>query len=215
MLDSSQWLKDILPCGFNFFSNGWAIVNTGVSIEFIFESSGIKEQLPDFKLYLKQHKLSPQEYNFSNDMVTVVHEMGHYYIMKVRGITTSGMWFNEVGTDYLTYNYFKNNNPKYCDNAMLFYHFILQKFSPKRRELLTWDTMNIKMPSDNFIWFDANTQVLIQQIHKAKGEKFMEAFFRAFEGKKPGELDLESTANKLNTLSDGIVSKWRYNLKNK
>jgi len=213
MLDSAQWLHNILPWGFNFFNNGWAIVNTGLSMELIFESSGIKERLPAFELYLKQYKLSPQEYNFSNDMVTVVHEMGHYYIMKIRGITTSGMWFNEVGTNYLTYNYFMKNNPTHCNNAYHFYHFMLQNNSPKYKELLTWDTMNISMPSDNFIWFDANTQLLIKKIYKAKGEKFMDAFFKAFEGKKPEELDLEVTAKKLDGLSGGIVAKWRSDLK--
>ena len=60
-------------------------MNTGISIEYLFDLSGIKERLPDFKRYLEQYKLTAQEYNFSNAVLTVVHEMGHYYIMKIRG----------------------------------------------------------------------------------------------------------------------------------
>jgi|KBSSwiStaDraftv2_1062776.scaffolds.fasta_scaffold1231315_1 hypothetical protein len=80
-------------------------------------------------------------------MLTAVHEMGHYYIMKIRGIATSGMWFNEMGTDYLTYNYFKKSNEKYFANAQPFFQFMIQNYTPKYRELISWDTLHINMPS--------------------------------------------------------------------
>src|SRR6266542_3454969 len=83
LLDSAQWLYEIVPWGFNFFNNGWGIVNAGVSIEYFFKMAELQDKSSGFKNYLQQQRVTPEQFMFENDMFTVVHEMGHYYIMKV------------------------------------------------------------------------------------------------------------------------------------
>jgi hypothetical protein len=209
MLDSAQWLYEIAPWGWNFFNNGWGIVNAGVSNEFFFEKAGLNEKSSEFENYLLQRKVALDQLMFANDMFTVVHEMGHYYIMKVRKIATSGVWFNEIGTDYLTYNYFEKINPNYFKQLSPFLHFMIENSSPQYREIIQWDTLMLKMPVDNFIWFDCQTQLLVQAIYEAKGEKFLDYFFKTFEGKTPDELGLEQVITTMDEYCGGVISKWR------
>ena len=89
------------------------------------------------------------------------------------------------------------------------YQFAANNAQPLYKEIITWDTLYIKMPWDNFVWFDAHTQILVQNIYSANGETFLDNFIKTFEGKQPNELELEYTIKEIDRLSNGMVKQWR------
>jgi hypothetical protein len=213
MLDSTQWVYNIVPWGFNFFNNGWAIVNTGVNPDWHLQQSIPKSQRQLFDSILHKQNLTLADYMFSYDMVTVIHELGHHYIMKIRKIANMSMWFNEIGADYFAYNFFEKQHVQYYRQIMPFLSLTARYGNPQYKEIISWDTLNIKMPLDNFLWFDAQTQILVEKIYAQRGELFLDNFFKTFQGKKPEELGLEYTIKEINSISNGMVNQWRIKMR--
>ena len=209
ILDSSQWVHDILPWGFNFFSNGWAIVNAATNPEMLLSALVSKEKRSGLDSVLRKQNLSLEEFLYKTDMVTIIHELGHHYVMKILKISTPGMWFNEIGANYFAYNFFNKMGLPHYQQMIPAYQFAANSAEPQYKEIITWDTLNVKMPSDNFVWFDAHTQILIQNIYSEIGETFLDNFIKTFSGKQPHELELEYTINEIDRLTNGMVKQWR------
>jgi len=215
ILDSNQWVSDIVPWGFTFVNNGWAILNTGTNPESYLSVVAPNEKRAAFDSLLKTQNLKIEEFQFINDLVSTIHELGHHYLMKVRNISTSGMWFNEIGANYFAYNFFERMKLPHYHQVIPSLQFITTRTTPHYRELISWDTLNIKLPLEDFIWFDAKTQLLVEKIYSSKGEKFLDDLIKIFAGKKPEDLTLEYTITEINKLSGNLVIAWREELRQK
>lgn len=123
------------------------------------------------------------------------------------------MWFNEIGANYFAYNFFNKMSLPHYRQMLPAYQFAANNAEPHYKEIISWDTLNIKMPWDNFVWFDAHTQVLIQDIYSAIGEPFLDNFIKTFAGKQSHELELEYTINEIDRLSNGMVKQWRIKMR--
>jgi len=120
VLDSNQWLKEIYPYGFVFYSNNWLVINTGMNYEGFKNTYGLQTYYQQLDKELKRSKLTAEDMIKSVFMVYSIHELGHYFIGKLSKAKSPDNWTNEFSATYISYEYFYNKRPRELKSFELF-----------------------------------------------------------------------------------------------
>jgi hypothetical protein len=208
VLDTSQWLKEIVPYGFLFYSDGWMVMNTGMNYATFKNVYGLEDFGADLDSVLQLEGITPEEVIRAFNAVYAIHEVGHYYYYNLAQVNVPDSWNGEFISTYFSYQYFINNNPDQLVIFELFSRINKEKFKPHYTTIKDLNEIYDAMGVKNYLWYHSNMYFLVKSLYECYGTTFIfeyEKMFPVNSTEKPG---LDEIIERLDKKCNGIVLKW-------
>jgi hypothetical protein len=206
VLDSAQWLRELLPYGLIFYNDGWIVMNTGMDYKTFAKMYGLNLERTDEAL--KKTALSPSSFVTSVYKFYSIHEMGHYFINELSKAESPDKWTNEFMPTYLAYEFFKAERNKELRAMEMFSMVSKDYYSPAYSSIASFNEKYAGVGIPNYIWYHSNFYFFAKELYKCKGN----GFFSAFEQTFPKGGQRKYTTEEITTLLDrgcnGLVAQW-------
>jgi hypothetical protein len=139
----------------------------------------------------------------------MVHELGHIYTQTILKAYTPDLWTCEIMASYFVIDFLQKtdqNSLKAIDISNSIYS---KKYVPKYRSLLDFNTNYANVGLENYNWYQAMFQPMIDEIYAKYKSGFMETYAKRFpetpDANKPSQEELLKI---MDELTGGITSKW-------
>jgi hypothetical protein len=180
VLDSNQWLKEIYPYGFVFYSNNWLVINTGMNYEGFKNTYGLQTYYQQLDKELKRSKLTAEDMIKSVFMVYSIHELGHYFIGKLSKAKSPDNWTNEFSATYISYEYFYNKRPRELKSFELFCQVDKDYYSPKYSSISDFNEKYVGTGIANYLWYHSNFYFLVKNLYQCYEKDFITTYEKEF-----------------------------------
>jgi hypothetical protein len=208
VLDSVQWLKEIVGFGFVFYNSGWIAMNTGMdypSFISVYKAENFKEQL--------EHDLNKkriQKDKLVNAFLTFysIHELGHYFIGRLSDAKSPDRWTNEFIATYFAYEFFKTSFPDILKTFEIFCQVNKDFYKPNYSSIRDFDEKYSGMGLANYLWYHSNFYFLAKSLYKQRGKEFLTLYEKEFPKSFNEKLEISDIISRLDKYSKGDVAKW-------
>lgn len=208
VLDSVQWLKEIIPYGFVFYDNGWLVMNTGMDYETFKKIYGLKTYEQQLDIGMKKLKMDESEMMSDVFKVYSIHELGHYFINILGKAKSPDAWTGEFIATYFAYEFFKNVHPNELIGMELFSGVNRDFFSPKFSTIKDFDEKYVGVGLFNYVWYHSNFYFLAESLYGCKGKDFIPYFEKTFPKETVKRFTISEIIEKLDKECNGTVAKW-------
>jgi hypothetical protein len=176
VLDSTQWLHDLVPYGLVFYSDGWIVMNAGMDYHQFAKMYGLDANKAAEEL--KKQKLGYDRFVFSVYKFYSVHELGHYFIDALSNAKPPDNWTNEFVPTYLAYEFFKKQKSNDLKPMEIFSSIHKDHYAPKYSSIANFNKRYAAVGIPNFIWYHSNFYFLVKSLYDCKGPGFFQLFER-------------------------------------
>lgn len=208
MLDSSQWIKEIYPYGFVFYSGGWIVMNTGMTYDQFKDVYGLESYYEQVDKELKAKKIDEVTMIRSIFKVYSIHELGHYFIGKLSKTKLPDNWTGEFSATYFSYEYFYNNQPKELEAFELFCRADKDYYLPKYSSLADFNERYARTGLENYLWYHSNFYFLVKSLYECQGKEFISLCEKEFPKNATTKFTTTEIIDILDKNCKGIVRKW-------
>jgi len=215
VLDSNQWLKEIYPYGFVFFSNNWLVMNTGMNYEGFKNTYGLETYHQQLDNELKQNKLTAEEMIKSIFLVYSIHELGHYFMGKLSKAKSPDKWTSEFSATYFSYEYFYNKRPGELKSFELFCQVDKDYYSPKYSSISDFNEKYAGTGIANYLWYHSNFYFLVKKLYKCHTKDFISTYEKEFPKSSAGNPSTSDIIDRLDKKCAGQVRQWVTELESK
>lgn len=212
VLDSTQWLHEIYPYGFVFYSSNWIVMNTGMDYDSFKKVYGVQSYHKQLEMELKKTKISASEMIISFFKVISIHELGHYFIEKLSDTKPPDNWTSEFIATYFSYEFFLNKQPKDFKAYELFFKLVKDYYSPKYSSIKDFNQKYAGVGLENYLWYHSNFNFLVKTLYKCQGKNFISTFELKFPKSTTNKLSTDEIINILDKNCKGQVRQWVTNL---
>jgi len=215
VLDSSQWLTEILTYGFVFYDGDWIVMAAEMNYESFKEIYGLQSYFQELDKELKRQGISEQEIIKSFFEFYSIHELGHYFIHRLSNAISPNPWMDEFIASYLSYNFFKSRKSNDLKTFELFCRIDRDYYSPKYSTIKDFNEKYAGTGLPNYRWYHSNFFFLLKSLFECKGEDFIAEYEAAFPKKAVNERTTEDIINILDKDCKGVVKQWVIEIESK
>ncbi|MCE7862185.1 MAG: hypothetical protein DYG99_01445 [Bacteroidetes bacterium CHB5] len=215
VLDSNQWLNEIIPYGFVFYSNDWLVLNTGMDYEGFKNTYGLQTFYQQLDKELKRSKLTAGKMIKSIFMVYSIHELGHYFIGRLSKAKSPDKWTNEFSATYISYEYFYNKRPRDLKSFELFCQVDKDFYSPKYSSISDFNEKYDGTGIANYLWYHSNFYFLVKHLYKCYEKDFISTYEKEFPKSSTSKLSTTDITDILDKNCTGQVRQWVAELESK
>lgn len=208
VLDSSQWLYEILPYGFVFYDKGWIVMATEMSYESFKEIYGLQSYVEQLDKELKRQGISEQEMVNSIFEFYCIHELGHYFIHGLSDARSPDPWTDEFIASYFSYEFFKSKKSEILKPFELFCRINRDYYSPKYSTLKDFNEKYAGTGLTNYLWYHSNFYFLLKSLYECKGKDFVAAYEKQFPKGAVNKFTTEDIIKILDNDCKGVVKQW-------
>jgi hypothetical protein len=206
VLDSAQWLTEVVPYGLIFYNEGWIVLNAGMNYKEFADMYGLNTNYAE--KHLKKQKLTENAFITSVFKFYAIHELGHYFINELSNAKAPDEWTNELTPTYLAYDFFNRVRKKDLKGMEIFSSVIKDHYSPAYSSIADFNAKYIAVGIPNYIWYHSNFYFFVKSFYQCKGTNFFSSFEQAFPKSVNSELATEEIARLLDNGCGGLVSAW-------
>jgi hypothetical protein len=212
VLDSADWTGRALPFPYGFFfnHNGWIAIPGDYDYQKFIRMFGYYPYRNEINKELKKVSgnyeilLTESLYKY-----VMVHELGHIYTQTILKAYTPDPWTSEILASYFAIDFLQKtdqNSVKAIDISTSIYS---KEYVPKYRSLLDFNTNYANVGLENYCWYHAMFQPMIDEIYAKYKTGFMGTYAKRFpktpDSNKPSQEELLKI---MDELTDGITTKW-------
>jgi 7,8-dihydropterin-6-yl-methyl-4-(beta-D-ribofuranosyl)aminobenzene 5'-phosphate synthase len=212
VLDSTDWTGKALPFPYGFFFNykGWVVIPGDYDYHKFMRMFGYYPYRDEINKELKrvsgnyESLLTESLYKY-----VIVHELGHFYTKNVLKAYTPDPWTSEIMASYFAIGYLQKTDHKAVQVVDISTSIFSKEYVPKYRSLLDFNTNYANVGLENYCWYHAMFQPMIDEIYAKYKTGFLEIYAKRFpltpDAKKPSQ---EKLLKILDALTNGISTKW-------
>jgi hypothetical protein len=206
VLDSAQWLYERVPFGLIFYSDGWIVLNAGMSYQKFTEMYGLDINHTDTEL--KKRKFKPDAFITSVFKFYSVHELGHYFINQLSDAMSPDRWTNEFIPTYLAYDFFSRERKKELNGMEIFSTLLKDYYSPVYSSIRDFNERYVRVGIPNYVWYHSNFYFFSKSLYNCKGTHFFPSFEQSFPKSSKVVYTSEEITRLLDSGCAGHVSAW-------
>jgi hypothetical protein len=215
VLDSAQWLNEMVPYGFVFYNSDWLVMNTGMNYESFKKVYGAQSYYQQLDKELRKKRISELEMINSVFKAYGIHELGHYFINKLSNAKSPDRWTNEFIATYFSYEFFKNNKPKELKPFELFCSIDRDYYLPKYSTIKDFNDKYSGTGLENYLWYHSNFYFLAKALYTCNGKDFITMYESEFPKNPFSKLQTDEIITKLDKNCSGLVGQWVKELESK
>ena len=212
VIDSLQWIGFNVPYGFSFINSkqGWIVIPGDLNYQKFANLMGF---YPFSDVVIKNvSKLSKDPENLLTDVFykyTSIHELGHYYRRNILKASAPDWWTNEWMASYFATDFLYNNDRKTLEAIDIYMSTYAKEFLPKHRTLADFNSMYADVGLQNYCWYHAAFQPMIEDIYSKYKKDFMVTYAKTFPitNDQP-KISQEELLKTLDNITGGKTSKW-------
>jgi hypothetical protein len=212
VIDSSQWTGFNVPYGFSFINpkQGWIVIPGDLNYQKFANLMGF---YPFSDVVIKNvGKLSQDPESLLTDVFykyTSIHELGHYYRRNILKASAPDWWTNEWIASYFATDFLYHNDRKSLEVIDIYTSTYAKEFVPKHRTLADFDSTYAGLGLQNYCWYHAMFQPMIEDIYSTYKKDFMVTYAKTFPitNDQP-EISQEELLKTLDNITGGKTSKW-------
>jgi hypothetical protein len=212
VLDSADWSGKALPFPYGFFfnHNGWIVIPGDYDYQKFMRMFGYYPYRIEINKELK--KVSGNYESLLTESLykyVMVHELGHIYTQTILKAYTPDPWTSEIMASYFAIDFLQKTDQKAVKVVDISTSIFSKEYVPKYRSLLDFNTNYANVGLENYCWYHAMFQPMIDEIYAKYKTGFLEIYATRFpqtpDAKKPSQKELLKI---LDELTSGITSKW-------
>ena len=216
VLDSNQWLTEMVPYGYVFYDQGWIVMNTGMAYENFKEVYGLEDIYQHLDNELKKRKINSEEIIKSFYKVYSIHELGHYFISELSNTKSPDKSTNEFIATYFSYEFFESYKPNELTNFEIFHGVHKDFYIPNYSTIKDFNEIYGGMGVKNYVWYHSNFYFLVKSLYIRYGIDFLSIYEDLF----PKDAEIELATNEIIDLLDKddlseTVKNWVDSMENK
>lgn len=208
VLDSAQWLREIYPYGFVFYSNGWIVMNTGMNYDNFKKIYGIESYYEQLDKELKRYKIGEVEMINSIFKIYSIHELGHYFIKSLSEAKSPDNWTNEFSATYFSYEFFVSKQPKELKAFELFSKVDKDYYLPKYSSIKDFNELYAGTGLENYLWYHSNFYFLAKALYNCRGIDFISIYEAEFPKNSNRKFSTDEIITVLDKDCKGLVRQW-------
>lgn len=134
-----------------------------------------------------------------------LHELGHAYARRY-GIWANCRWLDELVATYFAYAYLRHRRPTLAalwDGVLQAY---VDAVRPTHRSLADFDRLYFGVGAQNYVWYQAQFQRRVRQVHEARGVDFLVDLRMRFGTPSPLTLAPEVVLQRLDAMLPGFTA---------
>ncbi len=134
-----------------------------------------------------------------------LHELGHAYARRY-GIWANCRWLDELVATYFAYAYLRPRRPALAalwDGVLQAY---VDAVRPTHRSLEDFDRLYFGVGAQNYVWYQAQFQRRVREVHEARGIDFLVDLRMRFGTPSPAALPPERILARLEAVLPGFVA---------
>jgi hypothetical protein len=215
VLDTTQWLKEIYPYGYILYSNGWVVMNTGMTYDKFINVYGAQTFYTQLDKELKKNKTTKEDMILSFFKVYSIHELGHYFISRLSNAKSPDRWTNESVATYFAYEFFTHNNQSDLKRFEMFHKVDRDYYNPRLSSIKDLNEIYGAMGIENYLWYHSNFFFLVKSLYNCKGDNFISYYEDLFPKGTTEKLSTDRIISLLDRDCGGIVNKWVQDIESK
>ena len=206
VLDSAQWLHERVPFGLIFYSNGWIVLNAGMSYQKFADMYGlnIKHAAAD----LKKAQFNPDAFITSVFKFYSVHELGHYFINELSNAKSPDKWTNEFVPTFLAYDFFSRERKKELKGMEVFSSLLREQYKPTYSSIGDFNEKYVRVGISNYVWYHSSFYFFAKSLYNCKGTNFFTSFEQTFPKGDKTTYTTEEIIQLLDNGCSGHVTAW-------
>lgn len=208
VLDSTQWLREIIPYGFVFHGRGWLVLNPGMSYESfkkVYELQVLNQPLENS---LKKLNITSSELMATVFRFYAIHELGHNFMGLLSNAKSPDSWTSEFSASYFAYEYFLAKHPTDIKVFEAFCATDRDHFLPKYRTLSDFNEKYTGTGIGNYLWYHSSFYFLVKILYQCHGTNFFPQYAKDFPKDSTAQLSTEEVISILDQHCKGKVRKW-------
>ena len=209
VLDSINWLTNVVPYGFTFYSKGWLVIPGDMDYPNFLEIYGAKSFSSKLEQEIKEIGVANDELVDIILNSVLIHELGHYYFNQLTLAESPDRWISEVMASYFSWSYFKEKNLDYLKTLELYSKIFINNYTPKYKTIADFDEVYIRMGIENYMWYHSNFWFLIKDIYEKNGLHFISVYESMFPKKEEGKYSIDEITKIFDHSCAGIVGDWK------
>jgi hypothetical protein len=206
VLDSAQWLNEVVPFGLIFYSKGWIVMNAGMRYQMFADLYGLDAYYADIEL--KKGKLTHNDFITSVFKFYSVHELMHYFINELSNAKSPDKWTNEVIPTYLAYNFFKEEKPKELKGMEIFSSISKNYYSPAYSSISDFNEKYAGVGIPNYVWYQSSFYFFAKSLSSCKDNNFFSSFEHTFSKSDTGTYTNGEIINFMDKGCASLVTTW-------
>lgn len=206
VLDSAQWLTEVVPFGLIFYSDGWIVLNAGMNYQKFAQLYGLNTDYANKQL--KKEKLTDQAFVASVFKFYSIHELSHYFINELSGAKSPDKWTNECMPTYIAYDFFSRARKKELLGMEIFSSVTRDHYSPTYSSIADFNKKYVAVGIPNYIWYHSNFYFFVKSLYACKGTHFFSSFEQTFPKTANARQTTEEITRLLDTGCGGLVTGW-------
>jgi hypothetical protein len=206
VLDSAQWLTEVVPFGLIFYNDGWIVLNAGMNYKKFADMYGLNTNYAEQQL--KKENLTENAFITSVFKFYAIHELGHYFINELSDAKAPDQWTNEFTPTYLAYDFFSRVREKDLKGIEIFSSVTKDHYSPSYSSIADFNAKYVAVGISNYIWYHSNFYFFVKSLYLCKGTNFFSSFEQTFPKSVNNERAPEAIARLLDNGCAGLVTAW-------
>jgi hypothetical protein len=206
VLDSAQWLTEVVPFGLIFYNQGWIVLNAGMNYQKFADLYGLNINYASKQL--KKEKLAENAFMTSVFKFYAIHELGHYFVNELSNAKPPDQWTSEFTPTYLAYDFFSQVRKKGLKGMEIFSSVTKDHYSPAYSSIADFNEKYVAVGISNYIWYHSNFYFFVKSLYQCKGTNFFSFFEQTFPKSSNSEHSTEGIAHLLDNGCANQVSTW-------
>jgi hypothetical protein len=206
VLDSAQWLNEVVPFGLIFYSKGWIVMNAGMRYQMFADLYGLDTCYA--KKELEKEKLTHENFITSVFKFYSVHELMHYFINELSSAKPPDKWTNEVIPTYLAFDFFMREKPKELKGMEIFSLMSKNYYTPSYSSISDFNEKYAGVGIPNYVWYQSNFYFFAKSLSRCKDNNFFSSFEHTFPKSSTGTYTNGEIINFLDKGCAGLVTTW-------
>ncbi len=132
-----------------------------------------------------------------------LHELGHTYTQAF-GIRPSHLWLNELLATYAAYAFLRQREPQQAELWGGILQAYVDAVKPKHTSLEDFDRLYFGVGAQNYVWYQAKFQEMVQRAYDAKGLGFLREVRAAFPQTETAPVSMEAALERLERIQPGF-----------
>ncbi|HMV08465.1 MAG TPA: hypothetical protein PK325_14420 [Cyclobacteriaceae bacterium] len=208
VLDSSQWLTEILPYGFVFFGRGWIVMNAGMDYATFKKVYKTEQYVNELDAALAREHVMPETMITAFLKFYSIHELGHYFLGKLTNAKSPDAWTGEFSASYFAYEFLLNNRPAELKPFELFCQADKDYYNPLFSSIADFNQKYTGTGVENYLWYHSNFYFLVKALYTCHRQNFVPMFERNFPKSATSTFTTEDIITILDVGCRGSVQKW-------
>jgi len=209
VLDSMDWLHEIIPYGYVFYDGtDWLVLNSGMTYQNFKSTYGFDNISLSLDSSFKANKISASQVIYARLKFLSLHELGHYFIHNLSNAKSPNHWTDEFIAWYFANEYVSAKQREIKRGFDIFCRTIVNCFSPQQTTLNSFNELYSKIKIGNFAWYHSRFYFLADLLNKTYGPTYLRSYQNAFPKNDNTDYTVDQIIKSLDEKRTGILKRW-------